>query len=252
VNTLGRLCSNLRHLDLEDYYGQDHEYYNLVSADVEVLLSGCSATLVSLALCPFADALEEEQSLFVHCTRLEKLVVKHGPNAEDMKTIGRLGCLKELTIASRRDVTDKEFEKTFEQLVSLQHLRLDGCLKLGHKAVKALLKNCTNLKSLSCKDIVEIEGLGEAVAHCGRQAIHLHKLHLSLCVLNRNDIMAVASLSNLRELHINEASEKEFMLSKQDYRNAFQQPGSLVSLEVLCLSRCNNLGRDSPIVKHYS
>jgi hypothetical protein len=50
IQMLGRLCSNLRHLDLKDYYMEE-----CCNDDSEVLLSATKASLVSLKLGHFYD-----------------------------------------------------------------------------------------------------------------------------------------------------------------------------------------------------
>jgi Leucine-rich repeat (LRR) protein len=100
----------------------------------------------------------------------------------------------------------------------------------------ALMKCCPNLKSMSCDRIIQIETIVKAF-ECG--PTKLQKLHLSGCKWNRNTIMSVASLSNLRELHLN-ARERFDNLMSHKYTDAFDQ-GNLINLEVLSLSHCRNL-----------
>jgi hypothetical protein len=82
-------------------------------------------------------------------------------------------------------------------------LELDGFTNFGKKATAALLNCCPNLihwsRSSSIKS--EMTGFEEAVTYCGAQEIKLQTLELKSCHVNRNVIMAVASLCNLSELH---------------------------------------------------
>jgi hypothetical protein len=146
-----------------------------------------------------------------------------------MNAIGRLGSLTELTmVGSNNGITDVDYKAAFEQgqMIALQRLELRGCRNFGKKATVALFKYCQNLKNLICRQLHQLGGMEEAVAECGPSAIYLQKLEMSWCPLKKNDIMAVARLCNLRELHLSGTR------SGQDYKDAFQQ---------------GNLGRHSPI-----
>jgi hypothetical protein len=189
---------------------------------------------------------ELDHSPFIHCTRLENLGLNGCIKRKDIKAIGQLGRLKKLTMMTNCDeleTTDEDFEVAFEQrqLITLQQFELRGYHKFGRKAVMALLKRCPNLIYLSCcnhslrRDPCQIVGIAASVLDCDPKAIKLQKLELSSCTLNINEISAVASLCNLRELHILGSSS-----SQQDYRDAFQQ-GKLVNLKVLTLKYCWNL-----------
>jgi hypothetical protein len=68
--------------------------------------------------------------------------------------------------------------------------------------------------------------------------INLQKLNFDSCVMSWCDIVLVASLCNLRKLHIRGSSCH--LLRTGDYRDAFQQ-GNLVNLEVITLKKCDNL-----------
>jgi hypothetical protein len=106
-----------------------------------------------------------------------------------------------------------------------------------------LLKYCPNLIEWSCSHIGEIRGLEESVTDCDTQRINLQKLKFDLCALTRNAIMAVADLSNLKELQLQGSKCQPLPLAKCDYRDAFQQ-GNLVNLKVLTLKRCDNLDKE--------
>jgi hypothetical protein len=212
MRMLGNWCFNLRHLDLdiaEDSLGD----YGLYNNDVDILLSGFKLkdTLVSLKLGDFRNECRYDKEIehipFIHCSLLEKLHVS-GFNAEDFMTSCQLRSLKELVIGdgcSSDHLTDEEFAEAFEQrqLNSLQLLELDGFTNFGKKATAALLNCCPNLihwsRSSSIKS--EMTGFEEAVTYCGAQEIKLQTLELKSCHVNRNVIMAVASLCNLSELH---------------------------------------------------
>jgi hypothetical protein len=239
AQTLGNNCTKLCHLSLE-------LYAPLYKDDLEVLLFGLKDSLISLKLSDFSrecrNELQMEHSPFIHCTLVEKLCLMTGADADDLIAIGRLRSLKELKIGILRArlwetnyVTDEDYKKAFEQrqLISLQKFKLSGKNNFRKKAVMALLTNCPNLVKWSCNDIPQIQGLEEAVADCGPQVIQLQKLDISKCSLT---IMAVASLCNIRVLHICGYDQ----LSEQDYRRAFQQE-NLVNLEVIKLGQCSNL-----------
>lgn len=250
MHTLAKHCTNLRHLNLEDfcelYFERNDDIHGLHRDDLEVLLFGLKASLVSLKLNDFfdvrRDAVQIEHSPFIHCNLLEKLWLTHGATAEDMKAIGRLKNLKELNIFKFwpiDPITDEDYEEAFEQkqMNSLQQFDMMGALNFGKKAVMALLKYCPNLIAWSCINLHKIEGLAEAVSDCGPYMLHLEKLKLSNCQLTRNSMMALASLCNLCELNISGCDE---LLSTHDYIEAFQQ-GNLVNLEVLTLMNCIKL-----------
>jgi hypothetical protein len=123
-----------------------------------------------------------KHSPFIHCTLLEKLSTKSGPNAQDMKAIGRLGKLTELTMGGKNNgITDGDYKRAFEQgqLTGLQRLELRGCRNFGKKATVALFKNCPNLKNWICCQLSQIGGIEEAVTECGASAIKLQKLEMS-------------------------------------------------------------------------
>jgi hypothetical protein len=242
---LGNLCSNLCHLDLFDN--------PLSKNDLQVLLIGLKDSLISLKLnCPY-DKIQDEPSPFIHCTLLEKLwLTGCCHTAKDIKTIGRLGSLKWLKIEMDRgqdNLKDDDYKQAFEQrqLISLQQLELSGDLNFKAKAAMALLKYCPSLINWSVSSLSSIssisslyyvhgacDGLADTVADCGPEAITLQKLEIS--GLDRNAIMAVSTLCNLRELHISHTH----LLSELDYWEAFQQ-GNLVNLKVVTLTNCNNL-----------
>jgi hypothetical protein len=189
---------------------------------------------------------ELDHSPFIHCTKLEKLWLKAGPKAKDLKAIGRLGSLQELFICDQKsDILDKDFQDAFEQqqLLSLQRLDIMAYSHFGKRAVQALLKYCPNLIEWSCSGIGEIKGLEESVTDCGTQRIKLQKLKFEYCTLTRNTMMAVANLSNLKELHVQGCEHKPLPLAKCDYRDAFQPwMGNLFNLKVL--KRCDDLDKE--------
>jgi hypothetical protein len=209
--------------------------------NLDALLFSLKDSLVSLKLGKYrherCGESQADGSPFRHCTLLEKLFLGGGANAIDVKAIGRLGSLKELSISTDMNlISDEEFEETFKQqeLISLQMLDLRWCHFFGKKAVMALMKCCPNLKSMSCLGLQQIEELVKAFESGPTK---LQELSLSGCHLNRNTIMSVASLSHLRELHLNFWGEK---CMSHDYTYAFDQ-GNLVNLEVPSLSDCTNL-----------
>jgi hypothetical protein len=235
MQTLGNLCCNLRHLNLE-------YYYPLCKDDLSALLIGLKDSLVSLKLNNIRDGHREELQLenspFIHCTLLEELSLMRGANAEDIKAIGRLRRLKKCVIIMRYEdeninINDKDFKEAFEQrqLISLQEFELRGCQLFGNNASKALLKCCPNLIHLTCCDVGLFDGLEEAVAD-------LQKLDISACELNKNTVLSVSSLYNLRELTIDASRAPN--LSGSAYRDAFHQ-NNLVCLKVLKLQYCENL-----------
>jgi hypothetical protein len=188
------------------------------------------------------DGLPVEHSPFVHCTFLQKLWLRRCLNAEDIKAVARLKSLKELGIGDRypgEDIYDEDFEEAFQQrqLISLEQLELNGFRNFGKKATMALLKHCPNLTNWTICD-GQVNGLEEAVTHCGPNTLKLKKLVIDHCWLNSNAITAVARLCNLRELQLDGRFSEN--LSSQDFYNAFQQ-GSLVNLEVLKLKFFHNL-----------
>jgi hypothetical protein len=230
--TFGNLCSNLLHLNIRDLKKKE---------DLDVLLFSLKDSLVSLKLGNLPNERCGESQIdvspFIHCTLLERLSLGGGGNAIDFKAIGRLGSLKELSITTAMDlISDEDFEEAFKQqeMMSLQTLDLRYCSTFGKKAMLALMKCCPNLKKVSCEGLHQIEELVKALK-CG--PTKLHKLHLSWCELNRNAIMSVASLSDLRELHLDAWGED---LMSHDYTDAFDQ-GNLVNLEVLSLSNFRHL-----------
>jgi hypothetical protein len=238
MQTLGNLCSNIRHLNLSRF-GKTSVTgnYGVYKDDIEVLLCGLKDSLISLALDEFnderRDKLQIRHSPFIHCTKLQKLDLNGGGiNAEDIMAIGRLGSLTELIIHHKKNIMDEDFKEAFEQqqMIGLQHCNMWGNGNFRKKATMALLKYCPNLISLDG----QFEGFEEAVADCGPRNLKLQKLEIG--ALNRNVIMAVASLCNLQELHITFAKN----LKRQDFRDAFHQ-GNLVNLEVIKLGLCPNL-----------
>jgi hypothetical protein len=184
MQTLGNLCSNLRHLNFdidEDSAGE----YDLYKDDLDVLLFGLKDSLISLKLGYFnyerRDGLPVEHSPFVHCTFLQKLWLRRCLNAEDIKAVARLKSLKELGIGDRypgEDIYDEDFEEAFQQrqLISLEQLELNGFRNFGKKATKALLKHCPNLTNWTiCYAFGQVNGLEEAVTHCGPNTLKLKK-----------------------------------------------------------------------------
>jgi hypothetical protein len=253
MQTLGSLCSSLRHLDLR-------QYDNLYKDDLEVLLFGLRGSLVSLKVGDWSGQGRDElligHSPFKNCTLLEKLMVYDGGDAEDVKAICRLGNLKELAFVKMDEfkddfdfgdeneededgITDKDFQQAFDQkqLINLHTFDLSGHRKFGRRATAALLQNCPNLTRWSCNEIGQIEGLVRMVQDFGPREIKLKKLHVNM-TLDKNELMVVTSLRNLDELHM--CGER---LTGQDYRDAFKR-GSLVNLQVLNLTDCHNLDNE--------
>lgn len=84
--------------------------------------------------------------------------------------------------------------------------------------------------------------------------VKLQKIELIECTLDKDDIIDLASMYNIRELNIKLPREK---LVRQDYTDAFQA-GNLSSLEVLNLKGRVNLNGDglkallkgSPMLRH--
>jgi hypothetical protein len=251
MQTLGNLCLNLRYLDLCISEYSIHIEYDLYKDDLDVLLFGLKDSLVSLKLGYFnderRDRLQVMHSPFVHCTLLQKLCLKRCLNAEDIKAVAKLRSLRELVIGDEypgEDISDEDFEEAFQQqqLISLEQLELSGFQNFGKKATMALFKHCPNLTNWTrCTSIGQIDGLDEAVTYCGPDRLKLLKLDLMCCLLNRNAIIAVARLGNLRELQLDGRKAKNAKnVLKQDFRDAFHQ-GNLVNLEVLKLSFLVNL-----------
>jgi hypothetical protein len=261
LQTLGSHCSNLRQLDLEQYSMSDpgdesHSLPGFYKEDVEVLLSGVKATLISLKL-GFVfdeprDAHQVEHSSFIHCTLLEKLHVAYSMDAKDMMAIGRLRHLKELTIetSDRMDPMDEDYQKAFKQkqLINLQQVKLNGDSSFGKKAMIAMLQNCPNLTSLSCNLYPDshhgygvIHGLSEVVANSGPHAISLEKLDLNVPFLHQKEFIALTSLCNLRELKISGFGIPDSECFVYDLGVTTLPRGNLVNLEVLTLRLCSNL-----------
>jgi hypothetical protein len=122
MQTLGNLCSNLRHLDLD-------RYLSIYRDDLEILLAGLKDSLVSLKLNWLHDVRRDENQVdhspFVHSTMLENLSYIHG-NGDDIKAIGRLGRLEKLSISesSIQNVSAQDFRDAFQRgnLVNLEVL----------------------------------------------------------------------------------------------------------------------------------
>jgi hypothetical protein len=269
LETLGRLCSNLRHLDLQ-YYNMYESIVpepgglgpipdgkpGLYRDDIEALLSGLKASLISLKIGDLfkerRDELQVEQSPFIHCTMLEKLKVGYGVDAKDINAISRLGNLKELEIGDKAgQIKDKDYQDAFEQkqLINLRQFVLHT-QSFGTKAVIALLRNCPNLTSFSCPSNGNIlEGIREIVADCGSDAINLQKLYLNDHGLTMNELIALTSLCNLRELRIsgNYFSKPIFTIANYNVGVTTIPKVNLLNLEVLDLGNFCNL--DSEMFK---
>jgi hypothetical protein len=238
LETLGNLCSNLRHLDLE-------YCYPLCKEELNVLLFGLKDSLISLKLPSLrAEQQEEiqfESSPFMHCNILEKLWLYGGLDVKDIMTIGQLVTLKELKFEQPNfGVTGEDYKNAFEQLKCLQHLELhlyEDQMFEKKSTLLALLKSCPNLTYWSCHNF-QVSGFEEAVADCGPNTIKLQKLAFRHCTLGMRDLKAVLSLDNLKELHMIRPlclwDEREF------YNAAFEQV-KLISLETLTLESCHDL-----------
>jgi hypothetical protein len=217
MQTLGSLCSNLRHLDLR-------QYENLYKDDLEILLFGLRGSLISLKVgdwsCERRDELLIGHSPFDNdnCPLLEKLLVYDGGDAEDVKAICRLSNLKELSFVKEKqfrddfdledeedesEITDEDFQEAFDQkqLISLQKFAICGHHKFGSKATASLLKNCPKLTLWGCYEVGQIEGLVKVVHDCGPKVIRLKKLYVHM-TLKKNEFMVATSLCNLDELHM--------------------------------------------------
>jgi hypothetical protein len=245
LQTLGNLCSNLRHLDLE-------QCNTIPEEELNVLLFKLKDSLISLKLyfpdhgyINTRDEHNVECSLFIHCYMLEKLWLKgKGTNKKDIMVIGQIMTLKELKLEMPffNGIADKDYKKAFEQqqLNCLEHLELHShsdardCIfetrKFGNKATLALLKNCPNLTYWSCHNI-QVSGFAEAVTDCGPNTINLCKLAFYNCTLGVRDLKAVVSLCNLKELYIIDFH------SLWDENDEFEQV-NLTSLQTLTLERC--------------
>jgi hypothetical protein len=206
MHTLGSICSKLCHLELFHSLHPDRKYY---IDDLEDLLVGLKDRLHSLKLDGFChkrrDGLQVGHSPFIQCSLLKKLYLGRCFSAEDIKAICRLGSLKEFTISYGDDIiTDDDFQKAFEQqeLISLESFELIGSHNFGKNAATALLKYCPNLKSLTCKRVQKIGKIIKVVSDCGPQMVKLKNIALVECTLDKNDIIVVASLYNIRELHM--------------------------------------------------
>jgi hypothetical protein len=128
MQTLGNLCSNLRHLDLEDY----SPFF--CKEELNLLFLRLKDSLISLKLNIIPDEHQDkikiESSPFIHCRMLEKLWLKgDGSNAKDIMAIGQLVTLKELKFEMPiTGIAEEDYQTAFEQqqLNCLHHLELHG------------------------------------------------------------------------------------------------------------------------------